>query len=490
MKEKTLEKTIGGNAEERANAWGRDKRPYVSEEHEFPQGFFWCGAMCATQAEGAYDEDGKGPSVFDVVPFGEKRKEIAKGRLDNRDNHIGTYFPSHKASDFYHRYKEDVILMAKLGLNSYKVSISWARIFPTGEEEKPNEKGLNFYKNLIRELKNRHMEPILEITHWDLPLALSVKYGGWKNRSIIDCYMKLVKALCDSFGEEIRYWLTIHEPDCMHDYPFVACGLVMESEKTWPQDRLDASHHMFVAGAKAAAYIRNRFPEAIVGTMIGLTYKYPYSPDPRDQLLAVRERMLNWVYADVMIRGYYPAYALKEFERKGLVVPFEEGDQELLRDNTISFVMFSYYNSQVIRHDSYDVISNPCVENDDDPTGLRIILNLIYDRYQIPIIIGELAYKSIDTLEKKEVHDEKRVRFLKGHLHAIKDAICIDGVDVRGCMFWETVDSISVGKGVMSERYGLIYVDADDAGNGTYDRYTKDSYEYLKQVIAENGRSL
>ncbi len=490
MKEKTLEKTIGINAEERANAWGPDHRPYKPEEHTFPESFFWCGAMCATQAEGAYDQDGKGLSVFDVVPFGEKRKEIAKGYIDNRNGRFGTYFPSHKASDFYHRYREDVELMAKLGLNSYKVSISWARIFPAGEEERPNEKGLNFYKKLIRELKDHHMEPILEITHWDLPLALSVKYGGWKDRKIVDCYMKLVEALCNSFGEEIKYWLTIHEPDCMHDYPFVACGLVMDEEEKWPQDKLNASHHMFVASARAAAYIRSRFPEAVVGTMIGLTYKYPYSCDPKDQLLAVRERMLNWVYADVMIRGYYPSYAIKEFERKGLSIPFEEGDEQLLKNNTISFVMFSYYNSQVIRHDSYDVISNPFVENDEDPTGLRIILNLIHDRYQIPIIIGELAYKSIDSLDNGEVHDAGRVRFLKGHLQAIKEAMFVDGVDVRGCMFWETIDSISVGKGVMSERYGLIYVDADDEGNGSYDRYVKDSYEYLKRVIDEKGRSL
>ena len=187
MKEKTLEKTIGVNAEERANAWGKDRHPYRSEEHEFPDDFFWCGAMCATQAEGAYDEDGKGLSVFDVVPFGEKRKQIAKGRLDNRDGHIGTYFPSRKAADFYHRHKEDVDLMAKLGLNSYKVSISWARIFPTGEEDEPNKKGLAFYRDLIRELKDHRMEPILEITHWDLPLALSVKYGGWKSRKLSEC---------------------------------------------------------------------------------------------------------------------------------------------------------------------------------------------------------------------------------------------------------------------------------------------------------------
>lgn len=490
MKEKTLTKTIGTNAKERANAWGFDRHPYTSEGQAFPDDFFWCGAMCATQAEGAFDEGGKGLSVFDVVPIGEERKAIATGLLDNRDGHIGTYFPSRKAADFYHRYREDVELMAKLGLNSYKVSISWSRIFPTGEEERPSEEGLQFYRNLIKKLKDHDMEPILEITHWDLPLALSVKYGGWKDRKLIDCYMKLVKALCDGFGEEISYWLTIHEPDCMHDYPFVACGLVKEEEEKWPQDKLDASHHMFVASARAAAYIRKRFPKAIVGTMIGLTYKYPYSCDPRDQLLAVRERMLNWLYADVLIRGYYPSYAIKEFERKGLQIPFEEGDEQLLRENTISFMMFSYYNSQVIRHDSYDVISNPYVENDDDPTGLRVVLNLIYDRYQIPIIIGELAYKSIDTLTEGEVHDENRIRFLKTHLRAIKDAIFEDGIDVRGCMFWETVDSISVGKGVMSERYGLIYVDADDEGNGTYDRHVKDSYKYLKQVIADKGKSL
>ncbi len=485
-----LSKTIGINAVERANSWGSEVHPYISENNTFPDSFFWCGAMCATQAEGGFNEGGKGISVADVVPIGKDRTEIAKGRMDNRDCHIGEFFPSRKASDFYHRYKEDIRLMKELGLNSYKLSISWARILPNGEEEIPNKEGIEFYKNVIKELKENGIEPILEIVHWDLPLALSVKYGGWKSRKLIDCYMRLVKALCDGFGEEIKYWLTIHEPDCMHDYPFVACGLVRRDEASWPQDKLDASHHMFVACAKAAKYIRDRFPWAIVGTMIGLTYKYPYSCDPRDQLLAVKEKMLNWLYADVLVRGYYPSYATKEFERKGLVIPFEEGDEELLKENTISFMMFSYYNSQIIRHDSDDVITNPYLGDKDDPTGLRIILNLIYDRYQIPIIIGELAHKTFDTLEGTEVHDRERCAFVNEHLTAVKDAIFVDGVDVRGCMFWETVDSVSVGKGVMSERYGLIYVDADDQGNGTYDRYVKDSYKTLQKIIAEKGRNL
>ena len=488
--EKNLTKTIGINAVERALSWGAEKKPYIPEEHEFPKDFFWSGAMCATQAEGGFGEGGKGISVADVVPLGEHRTEIAKGRLSNLDCRIGTYFPSRKASDFYHRYKEDIELMAELGLNSYKLSISWARIFPTGEEDEPNKEGLAFYKDVIAELKKHHIEPILEIVHWDLPLALSVKYNGWKSRKMVDCYMRLVKALCDSLGEDIRYWLTIHEPDCMHDYPFIACGLVMRDEESWPQDKLDASHHMFVASAMAAQYIRNWFPEAVVGTMIGLTYKYPYSCDPRDQLLAVKEKMLNWLYGDVLIRGYYPSYALKEFERKGLCIPFEEGDEELLKNNTISFMMFSYYNSQVIRHDSDDVITNPYVGDEDDPTGLRIILDLIYDRYQIPIIVGELAHKTIDTLSDGKVEDLKRVKFLKEHLRAIKEAIFIDGVDVRGCMFWETVDSISVGKGVMSERYGLVYVDADDHGNGSYDRIPKASYYDVKKWLVSAGRDI
>ncbi len=485
-----LTKTIGGNAVERAHSWGEEIRPYVGEEHEFPADFFWCGAMCATQAEGAFDEDGKGMSAADVVPIGKDRKEIAKGRLDNRGCQIGTYFPSRKAADHYHRYKEDIRLMSELGLNSYKLSISWARIFPNGDDEKPNEKGLAHYKEVIRELKAHDIEPILEIVHWDLPLALSQKFGGWKDRKMIGCYMKLVEALCDSFGEEIRYFLTIHEIDCMHDYPFVAAGLVRRDEESWPQDKLDASHHMLVASAMAAKYIRSRFPEAIVGTMVGLTYKYAYSCDPRDQLLAAKEKMLNWMYADVLVRGYYPSYALKEFERKGLHIPFVEGDEQLLRENTISFIMFSYYNSQVIRHDSSDVVTNPYLGEKDDPTGLRVILNLIYDRYQIPIIIGELAHKTFDTLEGNEVHDSERCSFLKEHLSAVKEAIFVDGVDVRGCMFWETADNVSVGKGVMSERYGLIYVDADDEGNGSYDRYVKDSYKTLQNIISEKGRSL
>jgi len=488
--ENKLTRTIGINAVERAHSWGEEKYPYVPKEHTFPEDFLWSGAMCATQAEGGFGEGGKGISAADVVPLGEHRSDIAKGRLDNRDCRIGEYFPSRKASDFYHRYKEDIRLMAELGLNSYKLSVSWARIFPMGEEEHPNAEGIAFYRDVIRELKKYGMEPILEIVHWDLPLALSVKYGGWKSREMIRCYMKLVSALCDGLGEEIRYWITIHEPDCMHDYPFIACGLVRKDEDSWPQDKLDASHHMMVASAMAARLIRSRFPQAVVGTMIGLTYKYPYSCDPRDQLLAVRERMLNWMYADVLIRGAYPNYALRDFERRGLRIPFRDGDEQLLRENTISFMMFSYYNSQVIRHDSADVITNPYLGEEDDPTGLRVILNLIYDRYGIPIIIGELAKKTVDTLENGEVHDPVRVKFLREHLSAVKEAMIVDGVDVRGCMFWETVDSVSVGKGVMSERYGLIHVDADDFGNGTYDRTPKDSYYEVEKIIQSKGRNI
>lgn len=486
----TLSRTVGKNALERANSWGNDRCPYASEGTAFPDGFFWSGAMCATQAEGAWDEDGKGVSAADVVPTGEKRLDIAKGRLANYDCAIGSYFPSRKSIDFYHHYKEDIKLMAELGLNAYKLSISWARIFPTGKEEEPNEKGLAFYNDVIDELKKNGIEPIIEIVHWDLPLQLSIDHNGWDDRRMVDEYLKLVKALCASFGNKVRYWLTIHEPDCMHDYPFIACGLVKKDEESWPQVKLNASHHMFVASAKAANYIRSKFPDAIVGTMIGLTYKYPFTSDPHDQLLAVREKMINWLYSDVMVRGYYPSYALKEFERKGLVIPFEEGDEELLRNNTISFMMFSYYNSLVIRHDSDDVITNPYVGDAADPLGLRIILNIMYDRYQIPIILGELAFKSKDELKDGKVHDETRAIFIAEHLKAIKDAIFIDGVDVKGCMFWETIDNISVSKGIMSERYGLIYADVDDEGNGTFKRYPKDSYYALQKIIADQGKGL
>ena len=488
----TLERTVGASRQRtKEEPFGPEKYPYDSKAAVFPEGFLWASGMAANQAEGGYDEGGRGLSNVDVVPFGEKRIEIATGQIVNVNFEIGDYFPSHKAADMYHHYKEDVALMKEAGLNAHKLSISWSRIFPCGDEEIPNEAGLAYYESFIDECLKNGIEPILEITHWDQPLEAIKKYGGWKNRKFIDLYLKLVKALVDRVGNKINYWLTIHESDCLTSYAFLVAGIYKESDETFGQDKLNAAHNMFVASAKAKAMIKKAYPKAKVGAMVGLTFAYPYSCKPIDVLASHKyAQMSAWMFADVLCRGYYPGYAKKEFERIGLTIPYVDGDDELLKSNTLEFILFSYYNSLTTKAGSLYYYDNPFVGNSMDPMGLRIILNRIYDRYQIPVMLGEIAIKTKDTLEDGKIHDTDRSEFLKAHIKAIKDTICEDGSDIMGCLFWEFVDNVSVSKGKMTDRYGLVYVDADDKGNGTYNRYKKDSFYAIKEVIENKGANL
>ena len=409
-----------------------------------PKNFLWGGATAANQCEGAWNEGNKGLSNADVLPFGKDRMPVIKGDVEVFEPDQTHYYPTHTAIDFYHRYKEDIAMFAEMGFRTFRMSVAWSRIYPLGDEETPNEEGLQFYEDVFRELKKYDIEPLVTISHYDLPMHLAEEYGGWKNRKLIGFFKKFVTTLFERYKGLVRYWLTFNEINIMTSACFMAAGL------TFHEDR---KHYMFT---------------------------------------------------DVQVRGYYPCYVVKEYERNGFAIPFQQDDEEILKNNTVDFVSFSYYATRVIGSDKsgefdsnlLNSARNPYLQIEPwgrhlDPLGLRMTMNDIYDRYQLPLFIVENGLGAIDTIEEDgSINDDYRIDYLRNHIQAMKDAIETDGVECLGYTTWGPIDLVSVATGQMNKRYGFIYVDLDDNGKGTLERKKKKSFEWYKKVIRTNGEEL
>ena len=471
----------------------------------FPEEFLWGGATAANQCEGGYDEGGRGLANVDVIPHGSERWRVVSGQRKMFDFEEGYYYPAKEAIDMYHRYKEDIALFGEMGFKTYRLSIAWSRIFPIGDEEEANEEGLKFYEDLFKECHKYGIEPLVTITHFDCPMHLIKEYGGWRNRKLVDFYKKLVTVLFTRYKGLVKYWLTFNEINMLLHAPFMGAGICFEEGEDRYKTLYTAAHHELVASAWAVRIGHEIDRENKIGCMLAAGSYYPYSCKPEDVFEAIKNNHENYFFIDVQSRGAYPNYALKEFERNGFEIPYKENDKEILKENTVDFISFSYYSSRVAayKHESektagniFESVKNPYLKASEwgwqiDPLGLRITMNDLYDRYQKPLFIVENGLGAKDEADANGyVEDDYRIAYLREHIKAMKEAIEIDGVELLGYTTWGPIDLVSAGTGEMSKRYGFIYVDKDDEGKGSLKRSKKKSFEWYKKVIASNGEDL
>lgn len=474
---------------------------------KFPKGFLWGGATAANQCEGAWQADGKGLATVDVTPFGPDRFPVATGYMEMLDCDDAHFYPSHEAIDLYHHYKEDIALFAEMGFKCFRLSIAWTRILPNGDDAQPNEAGLAFYDSIFDECHKYGIEPLVTICHFDTPIALIKKYGGWKDRRMVDAYVHYCEVLFDRFKGKVKYWLTFNEINMILHLPFMGAGLVFEEGENKEAVEYLAAHNELVASAWATKIAHEIDPEVKIGCMLAAGTYYPYSCRPGDVRQAQLDNQDNYFFVDVQSRGYYPAYAVKKLERLGIDVGMTDEDREILADNTVDFISFSYYSTRCSAGaDNPDVektqgnafagAKNPYLQQSQwgwaiDPLGFRITLNDLYDRYQKPLFVVENGLGAKDVVEEDgSINDDYRIDYLRQHIAAMRDAVTEDGVDLLGYTTWGPIDLVSAGTGEMSKRYGFIYVDRDDAGNGTLKRSKKKSFDWYKRVIASNGEDL
>ncbi len=466
---------------------------------KFNHNFLWGGATAANQYEGAYDADGKGLSIADV----EKGARHGVPREIHDQVHPNNYYPSHEAVDFYHRYKEDIALFAQMGFKCFRMSINWPRIFPRGDEEKPNEAGLLFYEQVFAELRRHNIEPIVTLSHYETPLYLVQRYGSWRNRKLIDFFVRYCQVVFHRYKDQVRYWMTFNEiNETMNQkQPYHQAGILFQKGENKADVVLQASHNMMVASAKTVILGHEINPDCKIGCMLQYPMTYGATCRPEDQLAKKYHMMPDFYYSDVMCRGYYTNTCTAQQRRLGGSFTQEPGDEEILKKGTVDYIAFSYYFSSIARYtgpgDKIQVgEKNPYLERNDwdwhiDPMGLRLSLNELYDRYQLPLFVVENGLGAIDTVnEDGTIDDDNRIAFLAAHIKALKDAVELDDVEVLGYTSWGCIDIVSVGTGEMRKRYGFIYVDKDDEGQGSLERKKKKSFDWYKKVIASNGEDL
>ncbi len=469
----------------------------------FRKDFLWGGATAANQYEGAWNEGGKGPSIFDAALAG----SASKAREYHSEIKKGYYYPNHTATDFYHHYKEDIALMAEMGFKVFRMSIAWSRIFPHGDEETPNEEGLKFYDNVFDECKKYGIEPLVTILHYETPLYLANHYNGWYSRKLIDFYYHFCEVIFERYQNKVKYWLTFNEINCIAiGNPYMAGACRPVEGVSMNQLTYQAAHHQFVASAKAVKLAHEKYPQFQMGMMLGGLFFIPDSCRPEDMLKFQELNYQQFYFCDLQCRGYYNNHAKALLKQKGVGLKMEEGDEEVLKEGTVDFISFSYYmtinaseeDNPELKLAGSGIASkkNPYLIATDwgmeiNPKGLRYFLNELYDRYQLPLFVVENGLGAVDTLtEDGKVHDDYRIDYLRRHIQVMKDAVDLDGIDLMGYTSWGCIDLISAGTGEMKKRYGYVYVDRDDLGNGTLKRYRKDSFYWYKKVIATNGEDL
>lgn len=467
---------------------------------KFPDNFLWGGATAANQYEGGWNLDGRGMSIDDVVTGGsvDKEREITLPKPLP-----GVYYPNHEATDFYHHYKEDIKLFAEMGFKIYRFSISWSRIFPNGDEKEPNKKGLEFYDRVIDELRKYNIEPLVTISHYENPLNLSLKYGGWKNRKLIDFYTNYAETLFNYFKGRVHYWLTFNEINMLTDaWGAVFGGGMLEKKDNTPQNRYQALHNQLVASAKVVKLAHQIDSENKMGCMLAYHCGYPYTCKPEDIMLAEKyDQIHNLIAGDVHVRGRYPGFALRYFAENNIEIQMDNSDLKTLTEGTVDFVSLSYYSSTCVGSEEDKAkdkgngttgLMNPYLKASEwgwtiDPMGLRWVLNKLYDRYQIPIIVVENGLGAIDKVsDDGEIHDQYRIDYVDQHVKAMRQALK-DGVNLIGYTYWGCTDVVSASTGEFKKRYGFIFVNKFDDGSGDFSRKKKDSFYWYKNLIAHNG---
>lgn len=473
------------------------------KSYVFPKQFLWGGATAANQFEGAWQEDGKGASVMDHYTGGNKNTARRITPLLEPE----TFYPNHDGIDFYHHYKEDIRLFAEMGFKVFRMSIAWSRIFPRGDESTPNEAGLAFYDAVFDELKKHNIEPLVTLSHYELPMALCTEYGGWKNRKLIDFFVHYAETVFQRYQNKVTYWLTFNEINCIETKfgAYLAGGMILSPEENTDQVRFQALHHQLVASARTVKLGHTINPSFKIGNMLAYMTFYPLTCAPEDVLLAQQmDQKMNMLAGDVQVRGEYPAFSKRLFETLNVQIKMEPGDTELLKQGCVDFYSFSYYMSNCVSASAETEaaggnlmggLKNPYLESSEwgwqiDPQGLRWALNHLYDRYQIPLMVVENGLGAFDTvLPDGSIHDPYRIQYLKQHIEQMGEAIA-DGVELIGYTTWGPIDLVSASTGEMAKRYGFIYVNKQDDGSGDYQRSRKDSFFWYKKVIESNGQQL
>ena len=466
---------------------------------KFPKNFLWGGAVAANQCEGAYNIDGKGLSIQDIMPKGIVGPTTEEPTEDNLKL-VGI--------DFYHRYAEDIKLFAEMGFKVFRLSIAWSRIFPNGDELEPNEAGLAFYDKVFDECLKYGIEPLVTLSHYETPLHLARQYDGWRSRELITFFERYCRTVFTRYKDKVKYWLTFNEINCILHYPLMAAGVMTPKDELTTQDLYQTAHHELVASALAVKIGHEINPDFKIGCMVIGLPNYPMTPNPDDIIKMMEEDRANMFFTDVHVRGKYPSYTKKLLEKLNIQLDITPEDEEILK-HTVDFLSFSYYMTKCVAKDEskYDQISgnmslgipNPYLQASDwgwqiDPQGLRYMLNYFYDRYQIPLFIVENGLGAVDELVIGEdgqptVNDDYRINYLNDHLVEVAKAI-EDGVELMGYTTWGCIDLVSASTAELKKRYGFIYVDRQQDGSGTLNRYKKKSFNWYKEVIITNGASL
>ena len=476
---------------------------------KMPEGFLWGGATAANQCEGAYNEGGRGLSSVDVVPFGPDRFPVATGKMKMLDCDDAHSYPAHEAIDMYHRYKEDIKLFGEMGFKCYRLSIAWTRILPSGDDDTPNEEGLAFYDSLFDECLKYGIQPLVTICHFDTPIALIKKYGGWKDRRMIDAYLKYCTAIFNRYKNKVKYWLTFNEINMLLHLSFMGAGIVFEEGEDPEQVKYRAAHYEIVASAKAVKLAHEIMPDCMVGCMLAAGQFYPRTCSPADVYAAMEADRDNYFFIDAQARGAYPVWAWKRMERAGVKLDCTDEDLAVMKEGTVDFISFSYYSSRCTTTDPellakegakgnavFSSVKNPYLKASEwgwqiDPQGLRVTLNTLYDRYQKPLFIVENGLGANDVVEADgSIHDTYRIDYMRAHIQEMLKAVNEDGLPLMGYTMWGPIDLVSASTGEMKKRYGFIYVDKQNDGTGTLARSRKDSFFWYKKVIATNGEDL
>ncbi len=473
--------------------------------NQFPNGFMWGSASAAYHFEGGFDKDGKGLTVQDVTPHG------ARGIITDGPTEDNLKL---KAANFYENYKEDIKLFAEMGLKAFRTSISWARIFPNGDDETPNEKGLQFYDDVFDELHKYGIEPIVTLAHYETPLSLVERYNGWMNRDLIEVFEKYAVTVFERYKDKVKYWITFNEINSMFETPFISGGIKTPEKELTPSDLYQASHHQLVASALVTKRAREINPEFKVGCMISAKGVYPLRPSPEDAVLEMQKKDELDFFTHVHARGEYPYYVKRVFDENNIKLNITDEDRKLLRENTVDYISLSYYRSVCVTglegkgyedirdvdEDTFTIkeVLNPTLNISEwgwqiDPVGFRIVLNQIYDKYELPIFIVENGLGAKDKLEKEDgkivIHDDYRISYLEQHIKQVYEAI-LDGVEIIGYLSWAAMDVVSTTEGSIDKRYGFIYIDLQSDGTGSLQRYKKDSFYWYKKLISTKAKSI
>lgn len=479
------------------------------KNNELPKDFLWGGAVAAHQVEGAWQENGKGISTADVMTAGANgvAREITDGIIH------GKYYPNHEAIDFYHTYKEDIKLFKKLGLKAFRTSINWTRIFPNGDEKEPNEEGLQFYDQLFDELLKNDIEPVITLSHFEIPYHLYTEYGGFRNKKVIDFFVHYADIVMNRYKEKVKYWMTFNEINNQADdqdavHVWTNSAIQFQQGENKEEIIYQAGLNELIASARVVKLGRKINPDFQIGCMMAYVPVYPYSCHPDDMMASVKLMEKRFFYSDIHARGKIPSYILKEWEQKGYTIEYSQDELDDLLTGTVDYIGFSYYMSKAVTTLSEisgipvascpqdKIANNPYVQASDwgwqiDPVGLRYVSNIIYQRYNLPLFIVENGFGAYDQLtDDDHIHDDYRIHYLSAHIHELKKAVVEDGVDVIGYTPWGIIDLVSFGTGEMEKRYGMIYVDKNNQGHGSLRRIEKDSFEWYRDVIKTNAQNL